>query len=55
MKQKYLTPLGFSLAKSILNFYQITTGGNNKCNKAHLFSIGKFDMEFIWTQELMMK
>ncbi|MCX2429261.1 MULTISPECIES: immunity protein YezG family protein [unclassified Pedobacter] len=35
--------------------HEITTeGGNNKWNRAifTLFSTGKFDMEFIWDQEL---
>ncbi|RNL55907.1 hypothetical protein [Pedobacter jejuensis] len=53
--EKFDAPGGFSLAKSILNLHEITTeGGNNKWNRAifTLFSTGKFDMEFIWDQEL---
>lgn len=39
----------------IRELHEITTeGGNNKWNRAifTLFSTGKFDMEFIWDQEL---
>ncbi|MET4084207.1 hypothetical protein ABIB40_004181 [Pedobacter sp. UYP30] len=52
---RFNAPGGFSLAKSILNLHAITTeGGNNKWNRAifTLSSTGKFDMEFIWDQEL---
>lgn len=53
--ERFDAPGGFLLAKSILNLHAITTeGDNNKWNRAifTLFSTGKFDMEFIWDQEL---
>mgnify|MGYP003603853179 CR=1 FL=1 len=53
--ERFNAPGGFSLAKSILSLHEITTeGGNNKWNRAifSLTSKGKFDMEFIWDQEL---
>lgn len=52
---RFNAPGGFSLAKSVLNLHAITTQeGNNKWNRA-IFTLtpdGKFDMEFIWDQEL---
>jgi hypothetical protein len=52
---RFNAPGGFSLAKSVLNLHAITTEeDNNKWNRA-IFTLtpdGKFNMEFIWDQEL---
>lgn len=53
--ERFNAPGGFSLAKSVLALHEITSEGeNNKWNKAiyTLTSSGKFDMQFIWDQEL---
>ena len=53
--ERYSTPANFALAKSILELHKITTkGDHNRWNRAifKLWPEGKFDMEFIWDQEL---
>jgi hypothetical protein len=47
--------ISFEISDWITELHEITTeGGNNKWNRAifTLFPTGKFDMEFIWDQEL---
>jgi hypothetical protein len=47
--------LGYTESKVIHELHKITTeGGNNRWNRAvfKLLPDGKFDMEFIWDQEL---
>jgi hypothetical protein len=53
--ERFNAPGGFLLAKAVLNLHEITAeGGGNKWNRAvfTLWPEGKFDMEFIWDQEL---
>ena len=54
-KNDMAVSLGYKEAKAIHELHQITTeGGNNKWNRAilKLWPGGKFEMEFIWDQEL---
>ncbi|MCX2495270.1 DUF600 family protein [Pedobacter sp. PF22-3] len=54
-KQIDVDEFDFQLTFDLIELHEITTeGGNNKWNRAvfTLFSTGKFDMEFIWDQEL---
>jgi hypothetical protein len=54
-KQIDVDEFDFQLTFDILELQKMTTeGGNNKWNRAifTLTSNGKFDMEFIWDQEL---
>lgn len=53
--ERFNAPGGFLLAKAVLELHAITTeGGRNRWNRAvfTLFPDGKFDMQFIWDQEL---
>jgi hypothetical protein len=57
-KQIDVEEFDFQLTFDLIELHEITTeGGNNKWNRAvfTLFSTGKFDMEFIWDQELQDK
>jgi len=54
-KQIDVEEFDFQLTFDLIELHAITTeGGNNKWNRSifTLFSSGKFDMEFIWDQEL---
>lgn len=54
-KQIDVDEFDFQLTFDLLELQKITTeGGNNKWNRAifTLISDGKFDMEFVWDQEL---
>ncbi len=53
--ERFDAPGGYLLAKAVLDLHQITTKGkNNQWNKGifTLFSNGKFDMEFIFDENL---